>query len=148
MCFSQIQAITLVIGVTPLCWRPPYGDIDVSVFILLLTPTRDRNVLLTQDRIRAIAAGLNLRTVLWGYDSNDWEEGEDGYTVADVDANYQLLINNETSGNFGTAGAIMLTHELNNFTMSEAIKWYPQLKAAFAVRYHLSRWSIECHKKY
>ncbi|KAN0137533.1 carbohydrate esterase family 4 protein [Lactarius tabidus] len=108
----SIQAITLVIGVTPLCWRPPYGDVD--------------------DRIRAIAAGLNLRTVLWGYDSNDWEEGEDGYTVADVDANYQLLINNETSGNFGTAGAIMLTHELNNFTMSEAIKWYPQLKAAFA----------------
>ena len=25
----------------------------------------------------------------------------------------------------------MLTHELNNFTMSEAIKFYPQLKAAF-----------------
>ena len=25
----------------------------------------------------------------------------------------------------------MLTHELNNFTMSEAVKFYPQLKAAF-----------------
>jgi hypothetical protein len=31
-------------------------------------------------------------------------------------------------------GAIMLTHELNNFTMQEAITFYPQLKAAFAVR--------------
>ena len=28
-------------------------------------------------------------------------------------------------------GTIMLTHELNNFTMSEAIKFYDQLKAAF-----------------
>jgi hypothetical protein len=25
----------------------------------------------------------------------------------------------------------MLTHELNNFTMSEAVKFYAQLKAAF-----------------
>ena len=26
----------------------------------------------------------------------------------------------------------MLTHELNNFTMAEAVKFYPQLKAAFS----------------
>ena len=25
----------------------------------------------------------------------------------------------------------MLTHELNNYTMSKAIEWYPKLKAAF-----------------
>jgi hypothetical protein len=30
----------------------------------------------------------------------------------------------------------MLTHELNNFTMSEAIKYYPALRAAFKVREH------------
>jgi hypothetical protein len=30
-------------------------------------------------------------------------------------------------------GAIMLMHELNNFTMSEAVKFYPKLKAAFKV---------------
>lgn len=29
-------------------------------------------------------------------------------------------------------GTIMLTHELNNFTMSEAMKFYSQLKSAFA----------------
>src|ERR1700677_676727 len=139
MFFFQIQAITLVIGVTPQCWRPPYGDVDVSVFIFLVVPTRDQHVFRTQDRIRAIAAVLNLRTVIWGYDSFDWMNGIDGYTVANVDENYQLLINNETSGNFGTAGAIMLTHELNNFTMGEAMKWYPALKASFSVRYHLSR---------
>jgi hypothetical protein len=28
----------------------------------------------------------------------------------------------------------MLTHEINNFTMLEAIKFYPQLKDAFKVR--------------
>ena len=33
------------------------------------------------------------------------------------------------------AGAIMLTHELNNYTMSEAIKWYPSLRAAFNVNF-------------
>ena len=33
------------------------------------------------------------------------------------------------------AGAIMLTHELNNYTMSEAIKWYPALRAAFEVKF-------------
>lgn len=27
----------------------------------------------------------------------------------------------------------MLTHELNNFTMSEAMKFYPMLKSAFTV---------------
>ena len=32
-------------------------------------------------------------------------------------------------------GAIMLTHELNNYTMSEAIKWYPSLRAAFNVNF-------------
>jgi hypothetical protein len=38
-----------------------------------------------------------------------------------------------TSGTFNTAGGILLAHELNNFTMSEAIKFYPQLKSAFSV---------------
>ena len=76
---------------------------------------------------------------MWEYDSSDWEAGEDGFTPADVDENYQLFINNETAGTFATAGGIMLTHELSNFTMSEAIKWYPQLKASFSVQYLLSR---------
>lgn len=135
---SQLQAIKLVIGVTPTCWRPPYGDVDVSVFIFLM-PIRDRHVLRAQDRIRAIANALNLQTIIWEYDSLDWMAGLDNYTVADVDENYQLFINNETAGTFNTTGGIMLTHELNNFTMSEAIKWYPQLKASFSVRYILSR---------
>ncbi|KAI0321744.1 hypothetical protein OF83DRAFT_186584 [Amylostereum chailletii] len=106
-----MQAIKLVTGVTPTCWRPPFGDVD--------------------DRIRAIAKGLNLTTIIWQYDSNDWRNGVDGITPADVDANYNQFIGNETSGTFNTVGGIMLTHELNNYTMQEAINMYPKLKAAF-----------------
>ncbi|KAI6014542.1 carbohydrate esterase family 4 protein [Pisolithus microcarpus 441] len=106
-----MQAIQLVVGVTPTCWRPPFGDVD--------------------DRIRWIANALGLRTIIWQYDSNDWKVGTDNITTATVDANYQALIQRMQNGTFATSGTIMLTHELNNYTMSEAISFYPQLKAAF-----------------
>jgi peptidoglycan/xylan/chitin deacetylase (PgdA/CDA1 family) len=107
-----MKAIKLVCGYTPTCWRAPYGDVD--------------------DRIRTIANLLGLQTILWGYDSNDWRVGIANVTPADVDASYQAFINNETSGTFNTQGGIMLTHELNNYTMQEAINFYPKLKAAFS----------------
>ncbi|KZP25895.1 carbohydrate esterase family 4 protein [Athelia psychrophila] len=107
-----LNAIKLVVGVTPTCWRPPFGDVD--------------------DRIRAIAAGLGLRTILWQFDSNDWQVGSaTAITPADVDSNYQSLIAHAANGTFANQGAIILTHELNNFTMSEAIKWLPQLQKTF-----------------
>jgi peptidoglycan/xylan/chitin deacetylase (PgdA/CDA1 family) len=77
-----MNAIKLVVGVTPTCWRPPYGDVD--------------------DRIRAIAKGLGLETVLWQYDSNDWQVGSTNVTPAQVDANYQALIQNVQNGTFNT----------------------------------------------
>ncbi|KAG1850544.1 carbohydrate esterase family 4 protein [Suillus tomentosus] len=107
----SMEAIKLVVGVTPTCWRPPYGDVD--------------------DRVRAIAHALGLRTIIWQYDSNDWREGFNNVTAADVDQNYEVLIARAQSGTYATGGTIMLTHELNNFTMSEAMKFYTQLKAAF-----------------
>lgn len=109
--YYTMQAIKMVVGVTPTCWRPPFGDVD--------------------DRIRAIANALGLRTIIWKYDSNDWREGTNNITVADIDQNYENLIARQQNGTFSTGGAIMLTHELNNFTMSEAMKFYDQLKAAF-----------------
>jgi hypothetical protein len=75
-----------------------------------------------------------LQTIIWKYDSFDWRVGLNNITAADVDNNYGLFINNLTTGTFNAVGGIMLTHELNNFTMQEAIKWYPQLKASFSVR--------------
>ncbi|TFY66422.1 hypothetical protein EVG20_g4673 [Dentipellis fragilis] len=94
-----MKAIKLVTGVTPTCWRPPFGDVD---------------------------------TIIWKYDSNDWRAGTGGVTPADVDSNYTSFIGDVASGTFNNEGGIMLTHELNNFTMSEAVKFYPQLKAAFS----------------
>ncbi|KAK0449048.1 carbohydrate esterase family 4 protein [Desarmillaria tabescens] len=107
----KMEAIKLVTGLTPKCWRPPFGDVD--------------------DRIRAIANALGLQTILWKYDSNDWKAGTGNVTTETVDANYQSLIDDANNGVFSTEGAIILTHELNNYTMATAMKWYPQLKAAF-----------------
>ncbi|KAG2337120.1 carbohydrate esterase family 4 protein [Suillus weaverae] len=109
--YYTMEGIKLVTGVTPTCWRPPFGDVD--------------------DRIRAIAHALGLRTIIWKYDSNDWREGTNNVTVANVDQNYEDLISRAQNGTYATAGTIMLTHELNNFTMAEAVKFYAQLKAAF-----------------
>jgi len=78
---------------------------------------------------------MGLQTILWKYDSNDWRVSPgSNYTVADIDASYQLFINNLTAGTFDSVGGIILTHEVNNFTMQEAINWYPKLKSAFSVR--------------
>ncbi|KAH7906360.1 carbohydrate esterase family 4 protein [Hygrophoropsis aurantiaca] len=109
--YYSMQAIKFVVGVTPTCWRPPFGDVD--------------------DRVRAFAHALGLRTIIWQYDSNDWKAGTGNITDADVDANYEALIARAQNGTFANAGTIMLTHELNNFTMSEAVKFYDQLKSAF-----------------
>ncbi|KAJ3797778.1 carbohydrate esterase family 4 protein [Lentinula aff. detonsa] len=94
-----------------LWYTPPYGDID--------------------DRIRAIANALGLQTIMWKYDTAD--ASVDGTTITDetVENNYNDFLQTANSGAFTSTGAILLTHELNNFTMSEAVKYYPQLKSAF-----------------
>lgn len=106
-----MKIIKLVVGVTPTCWRPPQGDVD--------------------DRIRAIAAGLNLRNILWTYDSNDWRNGINGVTSKDVDGNYTELVNAAKNGTFKSRGTILLAHENSLYTMQTAMDWYPKIKAAF-----------------
>lgn len=51
----------------------------------------------------------------------------------DVDTDYQLFINKITGNSDSAWAIIMLTHELNNFTMLEVPKWYPTLKSTFSV---------------
>ncbi|KAF9300647.1 chitin deacetylase [Mortierella antarctica] len=48
------KAIFSIIGVTPLWWRPPFGDVD--------------------NRVRAIATQLGYKTSIWtqDFDTNDW----------------------------------------------------------------------------
>lgn len=47
--YYTVKAIKLVTGVTPTCWRAPFGDVD--------------------DRIRTIAHGLGLQHMMWEFDS-------------------------------------------------------------------------------
>ncbi|EKM74894.1 hypothetical protein AGABI1DRAFT_80615 [Agaricus bisporus var. burnettii JB137-S8] len=109
--YYSMQIIKLVTGVTPTCWRPPYGDVD--------------------DRIRAIAQALGLQNILWKYDSDDWQFGSNGVTKEQIDANYEKMLNDGRNGLFDTKGAIILSHELNNFTLQEAIDIYPEIMSVF-----------------
>ncbi|CAG8733793.1 40297_t:CDS:2 [Gigaspora margarita] len=106
------KAIKYVIGVTPRCWRPPFGDVD--------------------DRVRAIAQLLGMSTDIWNLDSNDWKMIPAGTsTPAQVDSIFEGFVQMGKNGTFATSGVITLQHELNNGTMSKAQQWYPQIKGAF-----------------
>lgn len=106
------KAIKYVCNVTPLCWRPPFGDVD--------------------DRVRAIALQLNLSTDLWNLDSNDWRMIPAGtFTSAQVDTIFEGFVEMGKNGTYATSGVITLQHELNNGTMSKAQQWYSQIKAAY-----------------
>lgn len=105
------KAIELVLGVTPTCWRAPFGDVD--------------------DRIRTIAYGLGLQHMMWEFDSDDWRVGTEGYTLEVVEQNYDNLIARANNGTFATSGTIMLTHEIRNDTMQLFMDNYDKLAAAF-----------------
>ncbi|BEI86185.1 hypothetical protein CcaverHIS002_0604720 [Cutaneotrichosporon cavernicola] len=105
------EAIKAVTGVTPKCWRPPYGDVD--------------------NRIRVIAGFLNLTNVLWSDDTFDWMEGTNNVTSETVVANYQKVFDQAKAGNYSTYGAIVLNHEINNKTMQHMIDQYPNIEANF-----------------
>ncbi|PWN51885.1 glycoside hydrolase/deacetylase [Violaceomyces palustris] len=106
--YYTAKAIKDVVGVTPTCWRPPFGDVD--------------------DRVRAIATGLGLETVIWTDDTDDWQILPLGTKPASViDSNYASIISKESS----STGNIVLTHEINGYTMKEFMKEYPAIKAAY-----------------
>ncbi|PKI82572.1 hypothetical protein MVES1_003879 [Malassezia vespertilionis] len=101
------KAIKHVTGVTTSCWRPPYGDVD--------------------DRVRAIAAGLGLRTILWQDDTDDWNVQPEGdASVQKIDQNYEKII-----GKADKESPIVLTHEINEYTMKEFQRMFPKVKAAY-----------------
>jgi len=77
-----MKAIKLVTGVTPTCWRPPFGDVD--------------------DRIRAIAHALGLQTIIWQHDSFDWEVSAGKVTPEQVDDNYNNFIQLAQNGSLDT----------------------------------------------
>ncbi|CAO3621558.1 unnamed protein product [Mucor hiemalis] len=104
------KAIKLATGLTPRYWRPPYGDID--------------------DRVRWIATQLGLTAVIWNLDTNDWSAGFTT-TVEAVQQNYNDYITMGTNGTFADSGNIVLTHEINNTTMSLAVENLPKIISSY-----------------
>ncbi|SCV71530.1 BQ2448_3118 [Microbotryum intermedium] len=107
--YYSMKAIKAVIGVTVRCWRPPYGDVD--------------------DRVRYIAQALGLTTVVWADNTFDYDIGTLG--VATIEANYNAILAEQSNGTFATQGTIVLTHELNNGTMSESKSFLPKIQSQF-----------------
>ncbi|PWN32664.1 glycoside hydrolase/deacetylase [Meira miltonrushii] len=107
-----IKAIKYVMGITVTCWRPPYGDVD--------------------DRIRGIAQGLGLRTMMWNVDTNDWNVQPYGpIPTASLQQTYSSIISMATQPAAATGGVIVLEHELEDAAMNMTIEQYPAVKKAW-----------------
>jgi hypothetical protein len=114
--YWTLRAIKETTGITPRCWRPPYGDVD--------------------DRVRAIAWQMGMRTIIWDEDTNDWNMPGDGggnLSPNTVDGYFQGWIDAYKNGTDRANGHIVLEHELNNSTVSMAEKWLPTLQETFNV---------------
>ncbi|KAI7862009.1 chitin deacetylase 1 [Spinellus fusiger] len=110
--YYSVKAIKFITGVTPLYWRPAFGDID--------------------DRVRWIATQLGMTAILWNLDTDDWAaDFTPGVTEATVDQTYEDFITMGKNGTFSKSGNIVLTHEINNITMGLMMNNYPKIKAAY-----------------
>lgn len=115
--YWTLRAIKEAVGITPKCWRPPYGDVD--------------------DRVRAIAWQMGLSTYLWNKDSNDWNMPGDGggnLPWDTVDGYFEGWVEARKNGSDNTVGTICLEHELNNATVKMTEKWLPTLQQTFNVK--------------
>ncbi|CCM01615.1 uncharacterized protein FIBRA_03676 [Fibroporia radiculosa] len=93
------------LGVTPLHWRPPFGDID--------------------DRVRAIATAMNLETVIWTrisptqtFDTGDYTLAAGGVTAQQVLNNWESIMGNSSKI---STGFIALEHDLWQQTVDIAV---------------------------
>ncbi|CDS08304.1 hypothetical protein LRAMOSA02252 [Lichtheimia ramosa] len=114
--YWSLRAVKEATGVTSRCWRPPYGDVD--------------------DRVRAIAWQMGMRTIVWDQDTNDWNMPGDGggnLSPDTVNGYFEDWINARKNGTDNQHGHITLEHELNNSTVTMAEKWLPELQKNFNV---------------
>ncbi|PHZ12950.1 glycoside hydrolase/deacetylase [Rhizopus microsporus ATCC 52813] len=107
------KAIKQTLGITPRCWRPPYGDVD--------------------DRVRAIAWQMGMRTILWDQDSNDWNLVGGKIRAKAIDGYFQTWINARKNGTDDEHGHITLQHENSNATIHLSEKWLPKVQKSFRV---------------
>ncbi|KAI8387489.1 hypothetical protein BD560DRAFT_363104 [Blakeslea trispora] len=115
--YWSLKAVKEATGITPKCWRPPQGDVD--------------------DRVRAIAWQMGMRTVLWDEDTDDWNMSgaPNGGTLSPkkVDAKFATWIKNYKTGK-DKKGHIVLEHELNHVTVNMSMAWMPKLQETFNVK--------------
>ncbi|KAI8362766.1 hypothetical protein BD560DRAFT_373642 [Blakeslea trispora] len=115
--YWTIRAIKEITGVTTRCWRPSYGDVD--------------------DRVRAIAHQLGLRTIVWNSDSLDWAipltNSTESFRRNNVDKAFESWIAAYQSKN-QTHGRIVLMHENNPPTLQVVQDWLPRLKKVFNIK--------------
>ncbi|KAF9173943.1 chitin deacetylase [Mortierella sp. AD011] len=103
------MAIKEVCGFTPKYFRPPYGDID--------------------NRIRSLLWAMGYTSVIWDYDTNDWQMSPGGSrTLAEVNADFATW---EAAAPNDTTGHITLEHELYQNTVTAAIDNLPKLGATW-----------------
>ncbi|KAI8072577.1 hypothetical protein BC940DRAFT_292921 [Gongronella butleri] len=115
--YWTLKAIKETLNITPKCWRPPYGDVD--------------------DRVRAIAWQMGMRTMVWDEDSNDWNMPGDGggnLPWDTVNGYFEGWVQARQNGSDNSTGHIVLEHELNNSTVMMTEKWLPTLQSTFNVK--------------
>ena len=89
----------------PAFWRPPYGDAD--------------------NRVRAIAKEIfGLTTVIWNYDSDDWNIGQADITLDSVEANMEKILSGPKS-----PGLVILEHEIDANEVDAFLAAYPYMKS-------------------
>ncbi|KAF9953965.1 hypothetical protein BGZ72_005003 [Mortierella alpina] len=113
--YYSLKIIKEVLGITPKCWRPPYGDID--------------------DRVRAIAWQMGLRAILWDWDTDDWKingdqvaPGPGSITFAQANDTVKGWVDNRAKGNDTQQGHVVLEHELSNATITLTEFWLPTIQ--------------------
>ncbi|KAI7871628.1 hypothetical protein BDF14DRAFT_1962681 [Spinellus fusiger] len=115
--YWSLRAIKQVVGVTPRCWRPPYGDVD--------------------DRVRSIAWQMGLRTIAWDSDSNDWDlpgvPGGGHATKASIGKIYTKWIDRRQKNQDRDTGHISLEHENYKEALAVAEEWIPKMQQNFNV---------------
>ncbi|KZT40278.1 glycoside hydrolase/deacetylase [Sistotremastrum suecicum HHB10207 ss-3] len=114
------QAIFETLGVSPLYWRPPWGDID--------------------NRVRAISLAMGMRPIIWTrnpadlaqFDTNDWKVPGGIVTGQQSFQQFQSILTNATTLN---TGFIVLQHDL--FEQEVDLSTGYSIPAALAANFHL-----------
>ncbi|KAJ3326284.1 Vacuolar protein sorting-associated protein 35 [Boothiomyces sp. JEL0866] len=91
-----INIIQSILGVRPVYFRAPYGDLD--------------------DRIRAIVAAMRLKLAVWVLDTGDWQLNLNPGAISPASYSYQVI----TAESKYTNGIVDLGHDLSSATANFA----------------------------